>query len=80
MGRAIKRYSGYLDSIQGRVYTTVTAVETAAKYIAEQAIQQVLKTIERLRKQDGSTTLPIHLGEAVITEPTEAPNLITTWS
>jgi len=61
------------DSIPGQVAATTvaTAVETLAhKYIAGETIQQVLKTIERLRKSKMAFTIDL-LGEAVITE-TEA--------
>jgi len=61
------------DSIPGQVAATTvaTAVETLAhRYIAGSTIQQVLKTIERLRKSKMAFTVDL-LGEAVITE-TEA--------
>jgi RHH-type transcriptional regulator, proline utilization regulon repressor / proline dehydrogenase / delta 1-pyrroline-5-carboxylate dehydrogenase len=61
------------DSVPGQVAATTlsTAVETLArKYIAGENFQQVLKTIERLRKQSITFTVDL-LGEAVITE-TEA--------
>ena len=58
------------DSMPGQVAATTvsTAVETLAhKYIAGENIKQVLKTIERLRKEKMAFTLDL-LGEAVITE------------
>ena len=58
------------DSMPGQVAATTvaTAVETLAhKYIAGENIQQVLKTIERLRKEKMAFTIDL-LGEAVITE------------
>jgi len=58
------------DSMPGQVAATTvaTAVETLAhKYIAGENIQQTLKTIERLRKEQMAFTIDI-LGEAVITE------------
>ena len=58
------------DSMPGQVAATTvsTAVETLAhKYIAGENIKQVLKTIERLRKDKMAFTLDL-LGEAVITE------------
>ena len=61
------------DSVPGQLAATTisTAVETLAhKYIAGETIQQVLKTIERLRKDKMTFTVDL-LGEAVITE-TEA--------
>ena len=61
------------DSMPGQVAATTveTAVEALAhKYIAGENIKQVLKTIERLRKDKMAFTLDL-LGEAVITE-TEA--------
>lgn len=61
------------DSLPGQVAATTvsTAVETLAhKYIAGENIKQVLKTIERLRKDKMAFTVDL-LGEAVITE-TEA--------
>ncbi len=58
------------DSMPGQMAATTvaTAVETLAhKYIAGENIQQTLKTIERLRKEQMAFTIDI-LGEAVITE------------
>lgn len=58
------------DSMPGQVAATTvaTAVEALAhKYIAGENIKQVLKTIERLRKDKMTFTLDL-LGEAVITE------------
>lgn len=58
------------DSILGQVTATTlsTAVETLAqKYIAGETLKQVLKSIERLRKQAMTFTIDV-LGEAVITE------------
>ncbi|MCX7594361.1 MAG: proline dehydrogenase family protein, partial [Fischerella sp.] len=58
------------DSMPGQVAATTfaTAVETLAhKYIAGENIKQVLKTIERLRKEKIAFTVDL-LGEAVITE------------
>ncbi|OKH26395.1 L-glutamate gamma-semialdehyde dehydrogenase [Chroogloeocystis siderophila] len=58
------------DSMPGQVAATTvsTAVEALAhKYIAGENIKQVLKTIERLRKEKMAFTIDI-LGEAVITE------------
>ncbi|NWF59585.1 MAG: L-glutamate gamma-semialdehyde dehydrogenase [Fischerella sp.] len=58
------------DSMPGQVAATTvaTAVETLAhKYIAGENIKQVLKTIERLRKEKMAFTVDL-LGEAVITE------------
>ncbi|MBW4470209.1 MAG: L-glutamate gamma-semialdehyde dehydrogenase [Stenomitos rutilans HA7619-LM2] len=58
------------DSVPGQLAATTisTAVETLAhKYIAGESIQQVLKTIERLRKDKMTFTVDL-LGEAVITE------------
>ena len=58
------------DSMPGQIAATTvsTAVETLAhKYIAGENIQQVLKTIERLRKDRMAFTVDL-LGEAVITE------------
>jgi RHH-type proline utilization regulon transcriptional repressor/proline dehydrogenase/delta 1-pyrroline-5-carboxylate dehydrogenase len=58
------------DSMPGQVAATTvsTAVETLAhKYIAGENIKQVLKTVERLRKEKMAFTLDL-LGEAVITE------------
>ncbi len=59
------------DSMPGQIAATTvsTAVETLAqKYIAGETIQQVLKSIERLRKERAAFTVDL-LGEAVITEP-----------
>jgi RHH-type proline utilization regulon transcriptional repressor/proline dehydrogenase/delta 1-pyrroline-5-carboxylate dehydrogenase len=59
------------DSMPGQLAATTvsTAVETLAqKYIAGETIQQVLKSIERLRKERAAFTVDL-LGEAVITEP-----------
>lgn len=61
------------DSMPGQVAATTVsgAVETLAhKYIAGDSIQQVIKTIEQLRKQKMAFTVDL-LGEAVVTE-TEA--------
>ncbi|MBW4583721.1 L-glutamate gamma-semialdehyde dehydrogenase [Aetokthonos hydrillicola Thurmond2011] len=58
------------DSMPGQVAasTVSTATETLAhKYIAGENIKQVLKTIERLRKEKMPFTVDL-LGEAVITE------------
>ncbi|MEQ9370164.1 MAG: L-glutamate gamma-semialdehyde dehydrogenase [Coleofasciculus chthonoplastes F3-SA18-01] len=58
------------DSMPGQLAasTVSTAVETLAnKYIAGATIKQVIKTIERLRKDKMAFTLDL-LGEAVITE------------
>ena len=58
------------DSMPGQVAATTvgTAVETLAhKYIAGENVKQVLKTIERLRKDKMAFTIDL-LGEAVITE------------
>lgn len=58
------------DSMPGQLAATTvsTAVETLAhKYIAGETIQQVVKTIERLRKDRMTFTVDL-LGEAVITE------------
>ena len=58
------------DSMPGQVAATTvaTAVEALAhKYIAGENVKQVLKTIERLRKDKMTFTLDL-LGEAVITE------------
>ncbi len=58
------------DSMPGRVAATTvaTAVETLAhKYIAGENIQQVIKTVERLRQERMAFTIDL-LGEAVITE------------
>ncbi|MEX0268680.1 L-glutamate gamma-semialdehyde dehydrogenase [Leptolyngbyaceae cyanobacterium UHCC 1019] len=65
------------DSMPGQVAATTvsTAVETLAqKYIAGETIQQVLKSIERLRKERAAFTVDL-LGEAVITE-TEAQSYL----
>lgn len=61
------------DSMPGQVAakTVETAVETLAhKYISGENIQQVIKTVEKLRKEKMAFTIDL-LGEAVITE-TEA--------
>jgi RHH-type proline utilization regulon transcriptional repressor/proline dehydrogenase/delta 1-pyrroline-5-carboxylate dehydrogenase len=61
------------DSMPGQVAATTvgTAVETLAhKYISGENIKQVIKTVERLRKEKMAFTIDL-LGEAVITE-TEA--------
>jgi RHH-type proline utilization regulon transcriptional repressor/proline dehydrogenase/delta 1-pyrroline-5-carboxylate dehydrogenase len=58
------------DSMPGQLAATTvsTAVETLAhKYISGDSIKQVLKTIERLRKDKMAFTVDL-LGEAVITE------------
>ncbi|MBR8833447.1 MAG: L-glutamate gamma-semialdehyde dehydrogenase [Stigonema ocellatum SAG 48.90 = DSM 106950] len=58
------------DSMPGQVAATTvsTATETLAhKYISGENIKQVLKTIERLRKEKMAFTVDL-LGEAVITE------------
>ncbi|MCU0571219.1 MAG: L-glutamate gamma-semialdehyde dehydrogenase [Oculatellaceae cyanobacterium Prado106] len=58
------------DSLPGQVAATTvsTAVETLAhKYIAGENIQQVIKTLEQLRKDKMTFTVDL-LGEAVITE------------
>lgn len=58
------------DSMPGQVAATTvgTAVETLAhKYISGETIQQVIKTVERLRKEKMTFTIDL-LGEAVITE------------
>ncbi|MBD1940376.1 L-glutamate gamma-semialdehyde dehydrogenase [Microcoleus sp. FACHB-68] len=58
------------DSMAGQVAATTvsTAVETLAhKYIAGANIKEVIKTIERLRKDKMAFTIDL-LGEAVITE------------
>jgi RHH-type proline utilization regulon transcriptional repressor/proline dehydrogenase/delta 1-pyrroline-5-carboxylate dehydrogenase len=65
------------DSVPAQVAsTTITAaVETLAhKYIAGENIKQVIKTIERLRKDKMAFTIDL-LGEAVITE-TEAQSYL----
>ncbi|MBD2499390.1 L-glutamate gamma-semialdehyde dehydrogenase [Anabaena azotica] len=65
------------DSMPGQVAATTvsTAVETLAhKYIAGENIQQVIKTVERLRKEKMAFTIDL-LGEAVITE-TEAQSYL----
>ncbi|CEJ44840.1 L-glutamate gamma-semialdehyde dehydrogenase [Umezakia ovalisporum] len=61
------------DSMPGQVAanTVSTAVQTLAhKYISGENIKQVIKTVERLRKEKMAFTIDL-LGEAVITE-TEA--------
>lgn len=58
------------DSMPGQVAATTvsTAVETLAhKYISGENIKQVIKTVERLRKEKTAFTIDL-LGEAVITE------------
>jgi RHH-type proline utilization regulon transcriptional repressor/proline dehydrogenase/delta 1-pyrroline-5-carboxylate dehydrogenase len=58
------------DSMPGQVAATTvsTAVETLAhKYIAGDDLRQILKTVERLRKDKMAFTVDL-LGEAVITE------------
>ncbi|BAZ30443.1 putative delta-1-pyrroline-5-carboxylate dehydrogenase [Cylindrospermum sp. NIES-4074] len=58
------------ESIPGQVAATTvgTAVETLAhKYISGENIKQVIKTVERLRKDKMAFTIDL-LGEAVITE------------
>ncbi|MEB3336018.1 MAG: proline dehydrogenase family protein, partial [Leptolyngbyaceae bacterium] len=58
------------DSVPGQLAATTvsTAVETLAhKYISGETIQQVIKTVERLRKDKMGFTIDL-LGEAVITE------------
>jgi RHH-type transcriptional regulator, proline utilization regulon repressor / proline dehydrogenase / delta 1-pyrroline-5-carboxylate dehydrogenase len=65
------------DSVPGQVAATTvsTATETLAhKYISGENIKQVLKTIERLRKDKMAFTVDL-LGEAVITE-TEAQSYL----
>jgi RHH-type proline utilization regulon transcriptional repressor/proline dehydrogenase/delta 1-pyrroline-5-carboxylate dehydrogenase len=58
------------DSMPGQVAATTvsTAVQTLAhKYIAGDDLKQILKTVERLRKEKMAFTVDL-LGEAVITE------------
>ncbi|MBW4575788.1 MAG: L-glutamate gamma-semialdehyde dehydrogenase [Aphanothece sp. CMT-3BRIN-NPC111] len=58
------------DSMPGQLAATTvsTAVETLAhKYIAGENVKQIIKTIERLRKDKMAFTIDL-LGEAVITE------------
>ncbi|MEZ2304924.1 MAG: L-glutamate gamma-semialdehyde dehydrogenase [Microcoleus sp.] len=65
------------DSIPGQLAATTVApaVETLAhKYISGENIKQVVKTLERLRKDKMGFTVDL-LGEAVITE-TEAQNYL----
>ncbi|WP_413174021.1 L-glutamate gamma-semialdehyde dehydrogenase [Anabaena azotica] len=65
------------DSMPGQVAATTveTAVQTLAhKYISGETISQVIKTVERLRKEKMSFTIDL-LGEAVITE-TEAQSYL----
>ncbi|MDZ7958934.1 MAG: L-glutamate gamma-semialdehyde dehydrogenase [Aulosira sp. DedQUE10] len=65
------------DSMPGQVAATTvaTAVETLAhKYISGENINQVIKTVERLRKEKMAFTIDL-LGEAVITE-TEAKSYL----
>jgi RHH-type transcriptional regulator, proline utilization regulon repressor / proline dehydrogenase / delta 1-pyrroline-5-carboxylate dehydrogenase len=69
---ALKKLIGFSggDSMTGQVAATTvsTAVEALAhKYIAGENIPQVLKTIERLRKDKMAFSIDL-LGEAVITE------------
>ncbi|MGC1199620.1 MAG: L-glutamate gamma-semialdehyde dehydrogenase [Geitlerinemataceae cyanobacterium] len=69
---ALKKLIGFSggDSMTGQVAATTvsTAVETLAhKYISGENISQVLKTIERLRKDKMAFSIDL-LGEAVITE------------
>ncbi len=69
---ALKKLIGFSgsDSVTGQLAATTvsTAVETLAqKYIAGENIPQVLKTIERLRRDKMAFTIDL-LGEAVITE------------
>lgn len=76
---ALKKLIGFSggDSMTGQVAATTvsTAVETLAhKYIAGENIPQVLKTIERLRKDKMAFSIDL-LGEAVITE-TEAQSYL----
>ncbi|MBD2356511.1 L-glutamate gamma-semialdehyde dehydrogenase [Tolypothrix sp. FACHB-123] len=69
------------DSMPGQVAATTvaTAVETLAhKYIAGENITQVIKTVERLRKEKMAFTIDL-LGEAVITE-TEAKSYLERYS
>ena len=65
------------DSMPGQVAATTvgTAVQTLAhKYISGENIKQVIKTVERLRKEKMAFTIDL-LGEAVITE-TEAQSYL----
>lgn len=76
---ALKKLLGFTnaDSMPGQVAasTVSTAVETLAhKYIAGENIKQVIKTIERLRRDKMTFTVDL-LGEAVITE-TEAKSYL----
>jgi len=76
---ALKSMLGFAnpESMPGQIAATTvsTAVETLAhKYIAGETIQQVIKTIERLRKDRMAFTVDL-LGEAVITE-TEAQSYL----
>ncbi|QIR40750.1 L-glutamate gamma-semialdehyde dehydrogenase [Tolypothrix sp. PCC 7910] len=69
------------DSMPGQVAATTvaTAVETLAhKYISGENITQVIKTVERLRKEKMAFTIDL-LGEAVITE-TEAQSYLERYS
>ncbi|BAY94923.1 MULTISPECIES: L-glutamate gamma-semialdehyde dehydrogenase [unclassified Tolypothrix] len=69
------------DSMPGQVAATTvaTAVETLAhKYIAGENITQVIRTVERLRKDKMAFTIDL-LGEAVITE-TEAKSYLERYS
>jgi RHH-type transcriptional regulator, proline utilization regulon repressor / proline dehydrogenase / delta 1-pyrroline-5-carboxylate dehydrogenase len=72
---ALKRLLG--DGLTGQVgaTTVATAIETLAhRYIAGENIQQVIKTVERLRQDKMAFTIDL-LGEAVITE-TEAQSYL----
>ncbi len=65
------------DSVPGQVAATTvsTAVETLAhKYIAGENIKEIIKTVERLRKEKMAFTIDL-LGEAVIAE-TEAQSYL----
>ncbi|MBD2168851.1 L-glutamate gamma-semialdehyde dehydrogenase [Calothrix membranacea FACHB-236] len=69
------------DSMPGQVAATTvaTAVETLAhKYISGENITQVIKTVERLRKDKMAFTIDL-LGEAVITEA-EAQSYLERYS
>ncbi|BAY98131.1 putative delta-1-pyrroline-5-carboxylate dehydrogenase [Tolypothrix tenuis PCC 7101] len=69
------------DSMPGQVAATTvaTAVETLAhKYISGENITQVIRTVERLRKDKMAFTIDL-LGEAVITE-TEAQSYLERYS
>ncbi|MDY6806250.1 MAG: L-glutamate gamma-semialdehyde dehydrogenase [Cyanobacteriota bacterium] len=68
------------DSVPGKLAATTVApaVETLAhKYIAGENIKQILKTLERQRKDKMAFTLDL-LGEAVITE-TEAQSYLQSY-